>query len=152
MTSKEDDSTATETLTVRLTTIDRFALDRLVEIRTSELAAEGIKVKAGTYVRGLVRREAMAKGLLDASGQPTAALRLPARVAAARTSKAKGPRELEPEEVRTALQRVLDAGTSQAEIARQAGINGGQLSRFRRGDSGFSPEKLRDLAAVLAKL
>ena len=149
MVAKEDDTTATETLTVRLTTIDRFALDRLVEIRTSELAAEGIKVKAGTYVRGLVRREAMAKGLLDAAGQPTAALRLPPRAVAA--APVKSAREPDAEAVRAALQRVIDAGTTQAEIARQSGITGGHLSRFRRGEGGLSPEKLRELAAIVTK-
>jgi hypothetical protein len=149
-TKKDDDSTATETLTVRLTTIDRFALDRLVEIRTAELAAEGITVKAGTYVRGLVRREAMAKGLLDAAGQPTAALQLPARAVA--TPSAKRAREPDAGAVRVALQGAIEGGTSQGEIARRSSIDGGQLSRFRRDEGGLSPEKLRDLAAVLAKL
>lgn len=152
MTPKEDDPTATETLTVRLTPIDRFALDRLVELRTAELAAEGVKVKAGTYVRGLVRREAMAKGLLDAAGHPTAALRMPARPATARAGKGKATLEVNADTVRTALQRALDAGASQAEIVRRSSVDGGQLSRFRKGNSSFSPEKLRELAAVIAKL
>jgi hypothetical protein len=53
---------ATGTLTLRLSDVDRELLDRLVADRASELAPEGIEVTAASYVRGLIRREAAAKG------------------------------------------------------------------------------------------
>jgi hypothetical protein len=55
---------ASETLTLRLSPVDRALLDRLVELRAEELADEGLEATAVSVVRGLIRREAKAKGLL----------------------------------------------------------------------------------------
>jgi hypothetical protein len=53
------------TLTLRLTSEDRALLDALVGLRNADLAVEGMEATAASYVRGLIRREAVAKGLLD---------------------------------------------------------------------------------------
>jgi hypothetical protein len=54
---------ADATLTLRLTREDRALLDELVARRASEVAAEGMQVTVASYVRGLIRREARARGL-----------------------------------------------------------------------------------------
>ena len=51
------------TLTLRLTHDDRELLQKLVELRSAELSVEGLEATAASYVRGLIRREAAARGL-----------------------------------------------------------------------------------------
>ena len=51
------------TLTLRLTQEDRDLLDQLVAVRSKELADDGLEVSAAGLVRGLIRREAAARGL-----------------------------------------------------------------------------------------
>jgi hypothetical protein len=70
-------SVATDTLTLRLSPDDRAMLDRLVAHRAAELADEGIEVTAASFVRGLIRREAKARGLLDATSGNTTATEKP---------------------------------------------------------------------------
>ena len=55
------------TLTLRLTHEDRELLQKLVDLRSVELSVEGLEATAASYVRGLIRREAVAKGLLSPS-------------------------------------------------------------------------------------
>lgn len=55
------------TLTLRLTHEDRELLQKLVDLRSVELSVEGLEATAASYVRGLIRREAVAKGLLAPS-------------------------------------------------------------------------------------
>jgi len=62
---KDRSGPATETLTLRLTREDRALLDRLVELRAAELVDEGIDVTATSYVRGLIRRDGKARGVLE---------------------------------------------------------------------------------------
>ena len=52
------------TLTLRLTHEDRAVLEKLVAMRSAELSVEGLEATAASYVRGLIRREAAAKGLV----------------------------------------------------------------------------------------
>jgi hypothetical protein len=52
------------TLTLRMTVTDRELLERLVALRASELTTEGYSPTVASYLRGLIRREAAAKGLL----------------------------------------------------------------------------------------
>ena len=52
------------TLTLRLTRQDRELLQQLVELQADELADTGMETTAASYVRGLIRHEARAKGLL----------------------------------------------------------------------------------------
>lgn len=61
------------TLTLRLTGAQRALLDELVKLRSVELADEGLEMTAAAYVRGLITRDAKAKGLDVAS--PKAASR-----------------------------------------------------------------------------
>ena len=51
------------TLTLRLTHDDRDLLDQLVTMRSKELADDGLEASAAGLVRGLIRREASARGL-----------------------------------------------------------------------------------------
>jgi hypothetical protein len=53
------------TLTLRLTQHDRELLQALVALQASEMADLGVEVTAASYVRGLIRHEARAKGLLE---------------------------------------------------------------------------------------
>lgn len=59
------------TLTLRLTNEDRELLRKLVELRSAELSVDGIEVTAASYVRGLIRREATVKGLLQVAVPPS---------------------------------------------------------------------------------
>jgi hypothetical protein len=87
---KDQSGPATETLTLRLTREDRAVLDRLVQLRASELADEGIDVTATSYVRGLIRREGKARGVLETPSIPTAAK--PAQAAPAKRKAVPKPR------------------------------------------------------------
>ncbi len=51
------------TLTLRLTKEDKSLLEQLVRLRSAELVQEGVEPTVASYVRGLIRREAAAKGL-----------------------------------------------------------------------------------------
>lgn len=50
-------------LTLRLTREDRELLEQLVSMRASELSNEGYEATVAGYIRGLIRREAAARGL-----------------------------------------------------------------------------------------
>lgn len=78
---------ATGTLTLRLSDQDRALLDRLVADRAAEFAPEGIEVTAASYVRGLIRREAAAKGFV--AEQPTGPRAKPGRAKPAKGTRAK---------------------------------------------------------------
>lgn len=59
------------TLTLRLTQHDRELLQALVALQASQMADLGVEVTAASYVRGLIRHEAKAKGLMaSASSAP----------------------------------------------------------------------------------
>ena len=136
---------ATETLTLRLSRPDRELLDRLVALRASELAQEGIEVTAASFVRGLIRREAHARGLLD---EQTAGKGKASR-APAKPAKPTASGEPTADAVRADLLRALKAGAAQGEIADKAGIDRAQVSRFKTGKGDLSSEALRKLAAAL---
>ena len=57
------------TLTLRLTRQDRELLQELVALKSSELVDEGMETTAASYVRGLIRHEARARGLLSPGRQ-----------------------------------------------------------------------------------
>jgi len=63
-TGANSNARATLTLTLRISTTDRDLLDKLVEIQQVDLQVDGLKATAVSVVRGLIRREAKAKGLL----------------------------------------------------------------------------------------
>lgn len=66
------------TLTLRLTQHDRELLRDLVALQASEMQDTGMEATAASYVRGLIRHDARAKGLLSderATKGPSAATR-----------------------------------------------------------------------------
>ena len=60
-------SVADATLTLRLTQNDRELLQELVALKAAEMEDTGVEVTAASYVRGLIRHEAKAKGLVGAA-------------------------------------------------------------------------------------
>ena len=137
-------SVATDTLTLRLSPDDRAMLDRLVAHRAAELADEGIEVTAASFVRGLIRREAKARGLLDAASGTTASEKPPVtREPEALT------RPLSPNQVRAALQMAIDSGQTQRQIASRADLDASRLSRFLAGKHTLTEENLAKLAVAL---
>jgi len=149
---------AEQTLTLRMTDNDRALLDRLVALRAEELAelgADEIEVTAASYVRGLIRREAKAKGVTAPPSPP--ATSAPPMVHAsgpetAPTAKATPPTQEETEAAaaHAALLRAVEKGESQAKIAERAGIDAGALSKFKKTGGGLSPQKVRKLAKVVS--
>lgn len=144
------------TLTLRMTEHDRALLDRLVALRAEELAelgADEIEVTAASYVRGLIRREAKAKGVTAALAAQEPSAKPPAPSPAPEappTPAARTPEEAEAAEVHAALVRAIDAGATQAQIAERAGVDAGALSKFKKSGSGLSPEKLKKLRRALS--
>jgi hypothetical protein len=132
-------SVATDTLTLRLSPDDRAMLDRLVAYRAAELADEGIEVTAASFVRGLIRREAKARGLLDAA----TATEKPRAISEPE------PRLLSPTQMRAALQRAIDSGQTQRQIALRADLDAPRLSRFLAGKHTLTEENLAKLALAL---
>ena len=147
---KDRTGPATEALSLRLTPEDRALLNRLVTMRSEELSDEAVEVTATSYIRALIRRDARAKGILDDNPGP-------ARVEAAKATepparvKGRMPSEPTAEELRAALVRALEAGAVQADIGREAGIDGGDVSRFKAGKGTLSAGAMRKLAAALTK-
>ena len=135
-------SVATDTLTLRLSPDDRALLDRLVAHRAAELADEGIDVTAASFVRGLIRREGKARGLLDPASSATASDK-------PRTTPEPEARPISPKAVRAALKRAIAAGESQRQIALRADVNASRISRFLAEKDGLTEDTLTKLAAAL---
>lgn len=132
----------TDTLTLRLTKEDKAALDELVEVERVELAARGVAVSLAQYVRGLIRTAHAALVAKRQATPPATVPAAPAPTSPAKTTKA-APTEVD-------VRRKLKASKrSQAELARQTGIDPGMLSRFKAGKKSLSPEKLARLADEL---
>ena len=80
------------TLTLRLTRQDRELLQELVALKAAEFVDTGMEATAASYVRGLIRHEARAKGLLGPgrrkkrAASPEAALEEPSRGTTRRAS------------------------------------------------------------------
>lgn len=130
------------TLTLRMTPDDRTLLDKLVALRAAELAEMGateVDVTSASYLRGLIRREAKAKGITPTAVQVTA----PAKpIAAAKPSGAEDP-------LRVALNSAIERGETQANIAKRAKVDASLLSKFRRDGRGLSPESREKLERTL---
>lgn len=137
---------AESTLTLRMTDADRAFLDRLVSMRRDELGDDA-DVTAASYVRGLIRREAKAKGLTSppAPSDPSGRTEPPAV-----SPKAGAEDEPDAKAIRAALLRALERGEVANQIAKRAKLDPGQLSRFRKQAKGLSPEKLTALARALS--
>lgn len=132
----------TDTLTLRLTKEDKAALDELVEVERVELAARGVAVSLAQYVRGLIRTAHAALVAKRQATPPATVPAAPAPTSPAKTTKA-APTEVD-------VRRKLKASKrSQAELARQTGIDPGMLSRFKAGKKSLSPEKLARLSDAI---
>ena len=70
---EERRSVVDATLTLRLTQQDRELLQELVALKAAELVDTGMEATAASYVRGLIRHEARAKGLLTPAREATRA-------------------------------------------------------------------------------
>ena len=137
----------TDTLTLRLTKEDKAALDELVEVERVELAARGVAVSLAQYVRGLIRT---AHAALVAKRQATPPATVPAAPAAAAPAPTSPAKTTKASPAEAEVRRKLKASKrSQAELARQTGIDPGMLSRFKAGKKSLSPEKLARLADEL---
>lgn len=132
---------------------ERALLDRLVAARAEELARLGVyeaHVTPSSAMVGLIRDAAHSKGLVAAAvPQAPDTPSQPATVEPPVKAAAKGPTGPNPARVKAALVAALDGGTTQADIARKAGLDSGQLSRFKASGSGLSPESLTKLSKAL---
>lgn len=135
---------------------DRALLDGLVNDRAEELRRLGVyeaKVTPASVIVGLIRDAAKARGIAAATvtSAPHAAESPPVPRAAEPPAKASRKRAapVAGASVHTALVAALDGGATQADIARRAGIDPGQLNRFKQDKAGLSPERLAKVAAAL---
>ncbi len=143
------------TLTLRMTDADRALLDRLVAMRAAELVdlgAEEVDVTAASFVRGLIRREAKAKGLMPAAAAPPAVAKVEATTTPAEepaSASRDAAEEPDKERIHAALERAIKKGEVQGQLADRAGVDRSALSRFRKTHSGLSSDRLRRLEKVL---
>lgn len=163
--TKEDRSQVAEsTLTVRLTEGLRATLDQLVEQRAAELADEGVEVTAASFIRWLILKEAKARGVAAAvpaahtERPPRDQDRVVLRDGVAWIGPAPAPTRVEKAKKAPAptllarVEKVIKSGTSAASLARSAGIDPGQLSRFKSSGKGLSPETEAKLTAALDRM
>jgi len=144
MTTSEKES---ETLSLRLSKADKAMLDELVEAKRQELAPLGATTSLAQYVRGWIRSTHAAMVAKRQATPPATVPAAPAAAAPAPTSPAKTTKAAPTE---ADVRRKLKASKrSQAELARQTGIDPGMLSRFKAGKKSLSPEKLARLADEL---
>ncbi len=78
------------TLTLRLTQHDRELLQALVALQAQEMADTGVEVSAASYVRGLIRHEARAKGVLAPMNAPASAPQRRTRRSSSSAAKSSG--------------------------------------------------------------
>lgn len=135
---------------------ERALLEGLVKQRAEELArltdGDGeVRVTASSILRRIIRDAAKARGI---TAPPTTSE--PATSAAAEPTAHDEPEKAHPTApdvaaVHAALLAAVKQGTSQRQIAKGAGIDPGQLSRFVREGSGLSADRLVRLADALEK-
>ena len=151
--TKEDRSQVAEsTLTVRLTEGLRATLDQLVELRRTELADEGVEMTAASFIRGLILREAKARGVgaTVIMANPTTPSELPTPTTPTAKTVAPTAKTVAPT-LRARVEKAIES-ISAASLARSAGIDPGQLSRFKKSGTGLSPEKEAKLTAALDRM
>lgn len=137
-------------LTLKLTLSERERLRALTAHREEELASltgQRIEVSASAYIRWLMDQRALAVGL---ASTPTTTKAKPTPKAAKANPAAQAP--LDVDGIRAEASRLIKGGvTTGAKLAKAAGLDGGQFSRFRRGESVGAP-KLAALEAACRKL
>lgn len=131
---------------------ERAMLDGLVRDRAEELHRLGVyeaRVTPTSVMVGLIRDAAKARGILASAAPITG----PAAKAPPKEPPGKAPAEHvagpDASSVHAALLVALENGATQAGIAKRAGIDSGQLSRFKREGSGLSPESMTKLARAI---
>jgi len=145
---------------LKLPAEDRALLEGIVNDRAEELRRLGVseaesRVTPASVMVGLIRDAAKARGIAAATvaSAPHAAESPPAPRAA--EPPAKGPRKqaaaADGASVHAALLAAVEGGATQAAIAKRAGIDSGQLSRFKREGTGLSLENLAKLAVALER-
>lgn len=128
-------------MTLKLSGPERARLDRLVESRAAELqklTGQRIELSVAAYLRWLQDRDAEARGIAleeEMASEP-----------APPPTPKPPPRTLDAEEVRALVRASVKEGRSQGSIAKAAGVDAGQLSRFVSKGEGLGAEKLRALA------
>ena len=145
------------TIAIRMTDNDRAVLDRLVLLRRDELSglgADEADVTAASFVRALIRREAKAKGVTVApaasgSGTPQAAPSPAVDTAPAPMPAPERPTAPDAMGVHAALVAAIGRGVKQSDIAQDAAIDAGHLSRFKSKGTGLSSESIARLSKVL---
>ncbi len=143
---------------VKLPAEDRGLLEGIVNDRAEELRRLGVseaesRVTPASVIVGLIRDAAKARGIAaatvasapHATESPPAprAAEPPAKVSRKRAAPVAGA------SVHAALVAALESGATQADIARRAGIDPGQLNRFKQDKARLSPERLAKVAAAL---
>lgn len=129
-------------------------LDGLVRDRAEELQRLGVyeaRVTPTSVMIGLIRDAAKARGIV-ASAAPVAepAVKLSPKEAP-KTPHPAHPEAPDASSVHAAFLVALENGTTQARIAKRAGIDSGQLSRFKKEKTGLSPESLTKLARAIER-
>ena len=143
---------------VKLPAEDRGLLEGIVNDRAEELRRLGVseaesRVTPASVIVGLIRDAAKARGIAaatvasapHATESPPAprTAEPPAKVSRKRAAPVAGA------SVHAALVAALESGATQADIARRAGIDPGQLNRFKQDKARLSPERLAKVAAAL---
>ena len=130
-------------MTLKLSGPERARLDRLVESRAAEiqkLTGQRIELSVAAYLRWLQDRDAEARGIALEEEEPAPDAPTPPP-----TPKPLS-RVLDADEVRALVRSTVKGGRSQGSIAKAAGVDAGQLSRFVSKGEGLGAEKLRALA------
>jgi hypothetical protein len=164
--AREDRSTiAGAALQVRVTPAERETLERLVTLRNEELAEEGARFTASSFLRWLIRREARLKGIAIGAALPLAPeaagehepeeRRAPApavTTAPKRTRPAVPPSKALPEMTVDEV-RALASQTSatQNELAHSCGMARATIGNFLHGKTNLDPGALAKLAAFCRK-
>ena len=143
---------------LKLPAEDRALLEGIVNDRAEELRRLGVseaesRVTPASVIVGLIRDAAKARGIAaatvasapHATESPPAprTAEPPAKVSRKRAAPVAGA------SVHAALVAALESGATQADIARRAGIDPGQLNRFKQDKARLSPERLAKVAAAL---
>ena len=154
--TKPEGTTADRIVAFRLTPIDEALLVAIVAANVKKLAAEGIiaSVRTTDVVRTLIRREAERLGVSAGAVDPPQAKpeQKKTQPSTRKTPpKASAPAPTTAADVHRELLRALDAGVTASELATAAGVDKGQMSRFKKEGAGLSDTKLEALGRTVRK-
>jgi hypothetical protein len=121
-------------MTLKLSGPERARLDKLVDARSAEiqkLTGQRIELSLAAYIRWLFDRDAEARGIPLEEEAP---------------SEPRLQKPLDPDDIRASVRAAVKGGRSQGAIAKAAGVDAGQLSRFVNKGEGLGEDKLRAVA------